>query len=151
MIAANLLWRLHEAGRLTKPALFLCDRDELRSQACDKLARSFPKGAVRIVKTEKGDNAAKNAKVHIATYHTLGLDDEDKDYASFLTEHYPADSFSVIVIDECHRSAWGRWSEVLRRNPNAIHIGLTATPRHRGNFVCQNTRRAMTPTSRLTT
>jgi type I restriction enzyme R subunit len=25
--------------------------------------------------------------------------------------------------------AWGRWSEVLRRNPNAIHIGLTATSR----------------------
>lgn len=129
VIAANLLWRLHEAGRLTKPALFLCDRDELRSQAYDKLARSFPKGSVRIVKTEKGGNAAKNAKVHIATYHTLGLDDVDKEYASFLTEHYPPDTFSVIVIDECHRSAWGRWSEVLRRNPNAIHIGLTATPR----------------------
>lgn len=28
VIAANLLWRMHEAGRLTKPALFLCDRDE---------------------------------------------------------------------------------------------------------------------------
>ncbi|RLB03622.1 MAG: restriction endonuclease subunit R, partial [Deltaproteobacteria bacterium] len=29
----------------------------------------------------------------------------------------------------CHRSAWGKWSIVLRRNPDAIHIGLTATPR----------------------
>ena len=35
----------------------------------------------------------------------------------------------MIIIDECHRSAWGKWSEVLKRNPNAIHIGLTATPR----------------------
>ena len=129
VIAANLLWRLHEAGRLTKPALFLCDRDELRAQAYDKLAKSFPKGSVRLVKTERGRNVAKNAKVHVATYQTLGLDDNDQQYASFLTEHYPPDSFSVIVIDECHRSAWGRWSEVLRRNPNAIHIGLTATPR----------------------
>lgn len=108
VIAANLLWRLHQAGRLAKPALFLCDRDELRSQAYDKLARSFPKGSVRIVKTEKGQNAAKNAKVHVATYQTLGLDDDDPQYASFLSEHYPPDSFSVIVIDECHRSAWGR-------------------------------------------
>ena len=33
IIAANLLWRLHEAERLPKPALFLCDRDELREQA----------------------------------------------------------------------------------------------------------------------
>jgi type I restriction enzyme R subunit len=35
----------------------------------------------------------------------------------------------VIIIDECHRSAWGRWSEVLKRNQGAIQIGLTATPR----------------------
>ncbi|MBU6434436.1 MAG: DEAD/DEAH box helicase family protein, partial [Nitrospirae bacterium] len=129
VIAANLLWRMHEAGRLTKPAHFLCDRDELREQAWDKLAKAFPKGSVRIVKSERGKNAAKNAKVHIATYHTLGLDDPDQNYASFLTEYYPKDSFSVIIIDECHRSAWGRWSEVLRRNLSAIQIGLTATPR----------------------
>lgn len=129
VIAANLLWRLHEAGQLAKPALFLCDRDELREQAWEKLSKAFPKGSVRIVKTERGQNAAKNAKVHIATYQTLGLDDEDQSYASFLTEHYPENAFSVIVIDECHRSAWGRWSKVLKRNPDAIHIGLTATPR----------------------
>ena len=129
VIAANLLWRLHEAGQLAKPALFLCDRDELREQAWEKLSKAFPKGSVRIVKTERGQNAAKNAKVHIATYQTLGLDDKDQSYASFLTEHYPENTFSVIVIDECHRSAWGRWSEVLKRNPDAIHIGLTATPR----------------------
>jgi type I restriction enzyme R subunit len=61
----------------------------------------------------------------------LGLDDdtEEEQIASFLTDFYPIDAFSVIIIDECHRSAWGRWSEVLKRNPNAIHIGLTATPR----------------------
>lgn len=129
VIAANLLWRMHEAGRLTKPALFLCDRDALREQAWEKLGKAFPKGSVRMVGTDHGDNAARNAKVHIATYQTLGLDNADDDYASFLTRHYPQDSFSVIIIDECHRSAWGRWSEVLKRNPQAIQIGLTATPR----------------------
>lgn len=131
VIAANLLWRLHEAGRLQKPALFLCDRDELREQAYEKLSKAFPKGSVRIVESRRGKNAAANAKVHIATYQTLGLDDEEGDegYASFLSRHYGENAFSVIVIDECHRSAWGRWSEVLRRNPDAIQIGLTATPR----------------------
>jgi type I restriction enzyme R subunit len=127
VIAANLLWRLHEAERLPKPALFLCDRDELREQAYTKLKAVFGDNA-RIVKTEKGENAAKNARVHIATYQTLGLDD-DSEFASFLSEHYPENAFSVIIIDECHRSAWGKWSEVLKRNPEAIHIGLTATPR----------------------
>jgi type I restriction enzyme R subunit len=127
VIATNLLWRLGQAGQLPKPALFLCDRDELREQAYTKLKAAFGDNA-RIVRTEKGGNAAQNARVHVATYQTLGLDD-DEGFASFLTEHYGPDAFSVIIIDECHRSAWGRWSEVLRRNPNAIHIGLTATPR----------------------
>ncbi|MDP1998725.1 MAG: DEAD/DEAH box helicase family protein [Rhodoferax sp.] len=128
IIAANLLWRLHEAERLPKPALFLCDRDELREQAYTKLKAVFADNA-RIVETKSGENAAKNARIHIATYQTLGLDDEDADFASFLSKHYGEDAFSVIIIDECHRSAWGKWSEVLKRNPNAIHIGLTATPR----------------------
>jgi len=128
VIATNLLWRLSQAGQLPKPALFLCDRDELREQAYTKLKAAFGDNA-RVVKTEKGGNAAANARIHIATYQTLGLDDNDEGFASFLTEHYGEDAFSVIIIDECHRSAWGRWSEVLRRNPSAIHIGLTATPR----------------------
>ncbi|MDI4633152.1 DEAD/DEAH box helicase family protein [Pelomonas sp. V22] len=127
IIATNLLWRLSQAGQLPKPALFLCDRDELRGQAYTKLKAAFGDNA-RIVKAERGGNAAANARVHVATYQTLGLDDDDG-FASFLTEHYCEDAFSVIIIDECHRSAWGRWSEVLRRNPKAIHIGLTATPR----------------------
>jgi type I restriction enzyme R subunit len=53
---------------------------------------------------------------------------EDGD-PSFLFRHYPEDYFSHIVIDECHRSAWGKWSVVLTRNPKAVQIGLTATPR----------------------
>ncbi len=127
IIATNLLWRMSQAGQLPKPALFLCDRDELREQAYAKLKAAFGDNA-RIVRTEKGGNSAQNARIHIATYQTLGLDD-DEGFASFLTDHYGEDAFSVIIIDECHRSAWGRWSEVLRRNSNAIHIGLTATPR----------------------
>jgi type I restriction enzyme R subunit len=130
IIATNLLWRLHEAAQLPKPALFICDRDELREQAYTKLSAAFGDN-VRIVKLEKGENNAKNARIHIATYQTLGLDDDvnDDQIGSFLTEHYSENSFSVIIIDECHRSAWGRWSVVLTRNPDAIHIGLTATPR----------------------
>ena len=131
IIATNLLWRMSQSGQLPKPALFLCDRDELREQAYSKLKAAFGDNA-RIVETKQGGNAAQNARIHIATYQTLGLDDDkgsDQGFASFLTEHYGEDAFSVIIIDECHRSAWGKWSEVLKRNPNAIHIGLTATPR----------------------
>jgi len=148
VIAANLLWRLHQAQRLPKPALFLCDRDELREQGYNKLKAVFGDNA-RIVTNSKGENSAKNARIHIATYQTLGLDDEDNDTASFLSEHYPPDAFSVIVIDECHRSAWGRWSEVLLRNPNAIQIGLTATPRQLREAKTQNKEDALITANNL--
>ncbi len=126
IIATNLLWRMAQAGELPKPALFLCDRDELREQAHTKLKAAFG-GNARIVQTERGQNAAANARIHIATYQTLGINENGD--GSFLTDHYGEDAFSVIIIDECHRSAWGKWSQVLTRNPSAIHIGLTATPR----------------------
>lgn len=126
VIATNLLWRMMQASLLPKPALFLCDRDELREQAYNKLKSAFG-GNARIVETSRGKNAAANARIHIATYQTLGIDENGD--GSFLTDHYGEDAFSVIIIDECHRSAWGKWSQVLTRNPNAIHIGLTATPR----------------------
>src|SRR5581483_1220312 len=58
-----------------------------------------------------------------------GIDREGAD-PSFLFRHYPQDYFSHIVIDECHRSAWGKWSVVLTRNATAVQVGLTATPRH---------------------
>jgi type I restriction enzyme R subunit len=64
----------------------------LRSQALDKIGRAFPGGSVRMVQTERGLNAARNAKVHIATYQTLGLDDEDTGVPSFLSRHYPDDA-----------------------------------------------------------
>jgi type I restriction enzyme R subunit len=48
IIATNLLWRLHEAEELPKPAMFLCDRDELREQAYNKLSAVFGDNACRV-------------------------------------------------------------------------------------------------------
>ena len=40
----------------------------------------------------------------------------------------PSDFFDVIIIDECHRSIYGDWQQVLTYFNNAKIIGLTATP-----------------------
>ncbi len=61
IIATNLLWRLSKAGQLPKPALFLCDRDELRTQAYNKLKAAFGDSA-RVVETKQGGNAARRAQ-----------------------------------------------------------------------------------------
>ncbi len=127
-IAAHLLRRLFDAG-VARRALFVCDRDELRTQATTALSNLFGGESAMVGRDPEGCNAAKNARVHIATYQSLGIDKLEKDELSFLTENYPHDYFDVIVVDECHRSAWGSWSEVLKRNGAALQIGLTATPR----------------------
>lgn len=126
-LAANLLKRVADAGQL-KRALFLCDRDELRRQALAELSNYFGDAARAVYRKPDGTNHAANAAIHVATYQTLGVDTEEGN-ESFLTEFYPDNHFSHIVIDECHRSAWGKWSKILRMNPEAVQIGLTATPR----------------------
>ena len=126
-IAVNLLKRISDAGQLTR-ALFVCDRDELRTQALKAFQNVFGSDAAEVYRKPDNVNNAKNARIHIATYQTLGIEDETGD-ANFLTTFYPEDYFTHVIIDECHRSAWGKWSQVLLRNRNAVHIGLTATPR----------------------
>lgn len=122
-IAVSLLRRIADAGQLRR-ALFVCDRDELRSQALGAMQNAFGSDAAPV----SGANPQLNARVLVATYQTLGLDNDEAD-ATFLTHNYPENYFSHVVIDECHRSAWGKWSEVLLRNQLAVQIGLTATPR----------------------
>ena len=70
-------------------------------------------------------------RILIATYQTLGLGggDEGEVSTTFLDNNYPENYFSHIIIDECHRSAFGKWSKVLTHNSKAVQIGLTATPR----------------------
>ncbi|HEY4688583.1 MAG TPA: DEAD/DEAH box helicase family protein [Anaerolineae bacterium] len=122
-IAVYLLRRLADAGQLRR-ALFVCDRDELRTQAIGAFQNVFGSDAQIVT----GSNPQKNARILIATYQTLDIDTEEAT-ANFLISNYPENYFSHIFIDECHRSAWGKWSLVFKRNPDAVQVGLTATPR----------------------
>jgi type I restriction enzyme R subunit len=122
-IAVNMLRSIADAGQLKK-TLFICDRDELRTQALSAFQGLFGTTAASV----ENKNPQKNARVIIAAYQSVGISKDDDD-AGFLVENYPEGYFSHIVIDECHRSAWRKWSQVLTRNTNAIQIGLTATPR----------------------
>lgn len=121
-VAIHLFKRFYDAGTLRR-GLFLVDRDELRTQALGRLQSIFGSDVRQVTTLDP----QKNARIVVATYQTLGLTVEDD--ASFLVENYPENHFSHIVIDECHRSAWGEWSEVLERNFDAVQVGLTATPR----------------------
>jgi type I restriction enzyme R subunit len=100
-IAVQLLYKLEKAGQLRK-ALFVCDRDELRRQGYGSLFSIFGDNA----KVVSRGNPQKNARILVATYQSLGLDENGDE--SFFLSNYQKNEFSHIIIDECHRSAWNK-------------------------------------------
>ncbi len=128
-IAAALLKRLFDARAFAK-ALFVCDRTELRDNGLGDFQAAFGTDAAEV----DTRHPQKNARVLIATYQTLDHKFErgknpKNSIQNFFARHYPPGFFDLIVIDECHRSAWGDWFAILKANADAIHVGLTATPR----------------------
>lgn len=110
-IAVHPLKRIADAGQ-PRRALFVCDRDELRSQGLGAFQAVFGNDAAAV----SSGNPQKNARILVATCQTLDAAGDEGD-VSFLRADYPVNCFIHIVIDECHRSAWGKWSQMLQRNP----------------------------------
>ncbi|MHC5825197.1 MAG: DEAD/DEAH box helicase family protein, partial [Nostoc sp.] len=78
-----------------------------------------PRGLIR------GGRFNSNRELYFALYQSL--DAEDNGEALF--KRIPADFFGLIIIDECHRSGFGKWNAILQHFGEAIHLGMTATPR----------------------
>lgn len=58
--------------------------------------------------------------------------DEEKDSNDIIelgdNLQLPPDYFQFIIVDECHRSIYGKWKKVLDYFSSATVLGLTATP-----------------------
>lgn len=143
------------AYRLIKHAgasrvLFLVDRNNLGEQAESEFANYVPRddgrrfGEIYNVQRLTGRTVLGSTNVAISTIQRLymllqGQDipdtDDDSDGEDELTApvdvvynpRVPPEAFDVIVVDECHRSIYGRWRAVLDYFDAPI-IGLTATP-----------------------
>lgn len=132
--------------------LFLADRANLVRQTRDEYLAYRPPGTGRsfseIYNVQKlgGAGLDKNAQIVVATiqrvYSVLTgkeLAEEDEEASAFeaaaadterLVTYNPAvpiESFDLIVTDECHRSIYGTWRQVLEYFDSFI-VGLTATP-----------------------
>lgn len=136
-----------------KRVLFLVDRNNLGKQAegefgtykLTETGNAF--SDEYIVHRLKSVEKIGNASVVISTIQRLfaaltgqTIEDNDDDEESSeegsstgkvtLTGNIllPPDFFDVIIIDECHRSIYGDWQQVLTYFNKAKIIGLTATP-----------------------
>lgn len=113
--AAALLKRLFEANWTTR-ALFVVDRNTLAIQAEDAFAEHLPNlPCYRVPRV--GRRFQDEKRITIVTLQTLV-----NEY-----ENYSSGYFDLIVIDECHRSIYGKWRRALDHF-DGIKIGLTATP-----------------------
>ncbi len=152
--AVNAIYRLvRHAG--AQRVLFLVDRANLGRQAVREFegfdtpddGRKFTElYNVRRLTSSHLDMAAEGAtKVHVSTIQRLHsllrgeeIDDALDEQSGFevapeqpvevvYNPAVPIESYDVIVVDECHRSIYGVWRQILEYF-DAFLVGLTATP-----------------------
>lgn len=135
-VAFQIVWKLINSGWLQRrhterPArvLFLADRIVLRDQAYNTFS-PFATGTSDPRYLIEGHPPNLNWDLYFGIYQTLWSPDESGER---LFEKFPKDFFDLIIIDECHRSGWGTWREILDHFSSAIHLGMTATPKQDEN------------------
>jgi type I restriction enzyme R subunit len=149
--AATLAYRLLAHGDARR-ILFLVDRNNLGRQALKEFQAYRPPGTGRLftelynVQRLGPAGIDKDAKVVISTIQRVyaqlcgeDLSEEDEEASAYENEAQgapkavaysagmPPETFDIVIVDECHRSIYGAWRQVLEYF-DAFTIGLTATP-----------------------
>ena len=152
--AVTQVYRLAKFAKI-KRALFLVDRGNLGTNAKDEFEQFVIPHDGRKFTQHYNVNILGRAGIPDATKVTIStiqrmysqltnqeLDDEADEHSGFEVENntvnkeprpvsynpnIPIEEFDVIIIDECHRSIYNLWRQVLEYF-DAFLIGLTATP-----------------------
>lgn len=153
--ACTQVYRLAKFAQ-AKRVLFLVDRGNLGRQALKEFQQyTLPGDGRKFTSVYNAQllgtaGIADGTKVVISTiqrmYSQLSgneLDDEIEEHSAYevgydadskakqkevaYNPHIPIETFDLIIIDECHRSIYNLWSQVLDYF-DAFLIGLTATP-----------------------
>ncbi len=149
--AATLAYRLL-AHADARRILFLVDRNNLGRQTLKEFQGYRPPGTGRLftefynVQRLGPAGLDPPAKVVISTIQRVfaqltgaELSEEDEEASDFerplntapkeiaYSAHLPPETFDIVIVDECHRSIYGTWRQLLDYFDAQI-IGLTATP-----------------------
>ncbi len=135
-IAMQITWKLLKSGWLhaqkgrSGRILFLADRVSLRDQAYNAFGPfAASHGDPRFL-LDGNRKLSLQHDLYFAIYQTLWNEENGKR----LFEHFPSDFFDIVIVDEAHRSGFGTWREILDHFGNAIHLGMTATPKQDENI-----------------
>jgi len=110
------------AQRTDRPTLVLAHRDELITQAADKMLQVWPGADIGVVKAERNEV---DHQVVVASVQTLAR--------ASRREQLPTDKFGLVVIDEAHHAkaiSYLNIIEYLRAGDEdgPLLVGVTATP-----------------------
>ncbi len=130
----SVRWNPEHSDRRPR-ILFLADRNVLADQAINTFNDPYEKDLLKIdgseVKARHG-KVPTNAFLFFAIYQAIS----EKENIGGYYKQYPADFFDLIIIDECHRGSAneeGSWREIINYFGDAVHLGLTATPKRDAN------------------
>ncbi len=117
--AAGVIAKLWSVG-LIRRTLFLVDRDALAAQTVKKFKTHL--GDNFNIERASGTKEDKYRDIVVTTIQHMAVRNK------YL--NYDPDHFSLVILDECHRSYFGDWYPVLDyfAKGGAILLGLTATP-----------------------
>jgi type I restriction enzyme R subunit len=147
--AATFSYRLLRYAKAER-ILFLVDRNNLGNQARSEFENyDTPEGGRKFtelynVQQLTGSDMLASSKIVVSTIQRLYLGlsgrtipagdsddldsyDTDEDIEVSYNPQFPPESFDLVVVDECHRSIYGKWRSVLEYFDAPI-VGLTATP-----------------------
>ncbi len=127
-------WTLQRDGKRQPRILFLADRNILANQAYLDFGAFDSNALVRIEPSEIAKKGAvpKNGSVFFTIFQTFMSGQGGKPYFG----EYERDFFDLIIIDECHRGGANdesTWRDILNYFSEAVHLGLTATPKREDN------------------
>jgi superfamily II DNA or RNA helicase len=117
VIAAEIIKR---AVAKYQRVLFLAHRDELLVQPRDKLKNFFDIIA-GIIKAGRDKDARPQALVQVAGVQTLY-------WRCVRTSRMELPAADIVFVDECHHVRAMTYQRIIEAYPDAIIIGLTATP-----------------------
>lgn len=123
LVAGQIIWRLWKS-RKAKRILFLADRNILVDQT---MVNDFKHFGDKMIKIQRG-KISKAHEIYLGLYQSLTGNEEEKN----AYREFSPDFFDLIIIDECHRgsaSSESAWREILDYFGDAVHVGLTATPK----------------------
>lgn len=111
-----------------KKALFLSHREQINKQALKSYKRIFGKNVpMELLSGNQNDiEKAKSGEFLFSTMNMMARAD--------IIEQFKPDEYSVIVLDECHRSGAASYQRIINYFKPELLLGMSASPERTDNF-----------------